>query len=162
MSNQRGKTLNLTFTMQKIDIAISGLNGECFTPKKISEISGLNRHIVNVILCEKTRKGFLQRVMRGCYHKASKEDLAQKLPTAFAAINVWEILSQSEKPMTHREISEIIKKKIKFNLYFNIGCLLFVWYRKKAIDKIGGKKPYKYQIKADYKDKIRPVASLKF
>lgn len=160
--SRRGKTVNLTFTTQKIDKAISGLNGECFTPKEISQISGLNKRTINVIMVEKTAKGLLQRVSRGCYKKVLRGSLAQHLPSAFVSTKAWEVLSQQEKPLTNREISEIIEKETKLNLYFSTGKLLSIWYRKKAIDKIGSKRPYGYQIRPDYKGKDRPVTALDF
>lgn len=160
MSNKRGKTNNLTFAWQKIDRAISGLNGECFTPKEIHEVTGLNNAVSGPFLCEKTRKGLLERVGHGCYKKVSNGSLSNRLPAAFVATKVWDILLQSDKPLAHRDISEIIEKETGFNTYFSIGVLLFIWYRKKALDKIGGKKPYEYQIKPDYKNKNRPVSSL--
>lgn len=159
MPKARGKNHDLSFTTQRIEKAIFGLNGACFTPKAVSEISGINKHVVNVILVEKTRKGLLQRVERGCYKAIPDRNLAINLPSAFVATKVWRVLGQSEKPLTHREISEIIEKETGFNLYFPIGNLLFIWYRRKALDKIGGKKPYEYQMKADYKIKDRPIAT---
>ena len=154
----RGKTNNLTFTTQKMGKAISGLNGECFTPREISEITGLNKQLVNLIMCEKTEKGLLQRIKRGCYKAVLGVNLAINLPSAFIATKVWDILSRSEKPLTLREISEIIEKETELNLYFSIGHLLFLWYRKEVLDKIGGKRPYEYQIKAGY-NAGRPTAS---
>ncbi len=160
MPPQRGKIHNLTFATQKIDKAISGLNGECFTPKEIHEIIGVNRLLVHVIICAKTKKGLLQRIRRGCYRGIPGINLTINHPSAFVATKAWEVLSQSEKPLTHREISEIIEKKTGLNLYFSIGVLLFNWYRKKVLDKIGGKQPYQYQIKPGYsKSKGRPIAT---
>lgn len=148
--SRRGKTLDLTFTTQKIDNAVSSFNGRSFTTKEIREITGINKNTVNAILAYKTEKGLLQKVRFGCYKKVSDKSLAVFRPSAFVAIKVWEVLSKADRPLTNREISEIIEENIKLKLYFQIGKLLFIWYHRKAIDKIGGKRPYEYQIKPDY------------
>lgn len=158
MPKQRGKTHNLTFTTEKIDKAVHGFNGGFFTPKEIHEITGINKHTVNVIFVEKVKKGLLQRIRRGCYKAIPGRSLAINRPSAFIATKVWELLFHADRPLTNREISEIIEENTKLNFYFQIGRLLFRWYRIKAIDKIGGKKPYEYQIRPG-KDKDRPVAS---
>lgn len=150
MGKLKGKTHDLTFTTQKISNAASSFNGESFTTKEIREITGINQNTVNVILAQKTEKGLLQRVRFGCYKKVLDKSLVVFRPSAFVAIKVWEVLSRADRPLTNREISEIIEEDIKLNLYFQIGKLLFIWYRRKAIDKIGGKRPYEYQIKPDY------------
>ena len=157
MPKQKGKTHDLTFTIQRIDEAVSGLNGACFNSKEIHEISGIDKHVVHVILVEKTNKGLLQRIGRGCYKGIPGRNLAIKRPSAFVATKVWEVLCNSDKPLTNREISEILEKESGFNFYFYIGNLLSSWYRGKSIDKLGGKRPYEYQIKPDYKGKNRPV-----
>ncbi len=158
MPKQRGKTDNLTFAFQRIDRTISSLNGECFTPKEIREITGVNKTDINQFLVNKTKKGFLERIRRGCYRKVSDGNLTQNLPSAFVATKVWRILCQSDKPLIHREISEMIEEETGLNLYFSIGILLFNWYHRNVLDKIGAKKPYAYQIKPDYK-KDRPVSN---
>lgn len=150
MAQPRGKTRGLTFTTQRIDKAVSGLNGGFFTSKEIYEITGLNRQIIRIMLAQKTEKGLLQRVRRGYYKAIPGISLAVKLPSAFIATKVWEILRQSDKPLIHREISEIITEDTGFNTYFEIGALLLIWCRRKVLDKIGGKRPYEYQIKPDY------------
>ena len=157
----RGKTFDLTFATQKIENAISSLNGKYFTPKEIHEISGINKHVVGAILVKKTNKGLLQRVRRGCYRGIPGRNLAINLPLTFVATKVWNILRKSDKPLTHRQISEIIKKT-GFNPYFSIGTLLFIWYHKKVLDKLGGKRPHEYQIKARYKSKDRPAVNFRF
>lgn len=80
----------------------------------------------------------------------------------FTTQKIWEILCQVDKLLTNREISEMIEKNTGLNLYFQVGNLLFTWYRRKVLDKIGGKRPYEYKIKADYKGKDRPVSSMRF
>ncbi len=162
MPRQRGKPYNLTCAFQRIDRAISSLNGECFTPQEIYQITGLRNRVVAPFLSLKVRKGFLERIRRGCYKKILNEALTKRLPSAFIATKVWRILSRSEKPLTNREISEIITEDTGFDLYFNIGTLLMNWCRRNALDKLGGKKPYAYQIKPDFKDKDRPIATSPF
>ena len=162
MPQPRGKTLDLTFSYQRIDEAISNLNGECFTQKKIHEITGVNKGAISQLIWQKTKKGFLERIKPGCYIKVSDENLTQNLPAAFAATKVWEILCQSDKPLILREISEIITENTGLNCYFPISTLLTKWRRRNVLDKFGGKKPYAYKIKPDYKNKSRPSASSRF
>lgn len=164
MPRQRGKTLDLTFSYQRIDKAISSLNGECFTPKIIHEITGVNRVSIRVFIFYKTKKGFLEKIRPGCYRKVSVSDgdLTKRLPSAFLATKVWEILRQSDKPLLLREISEIITENTGFNSYFSIGPLLLKWLRRNVLDKLGSKQPYAYQIKPDYKDKDRPSSGPPF
>ena len=156
----RGGTYNLTFATQKIDQATSGLNGIYFTIKEISKVTGLNGKIVKTILGKKNKKGLLERIRPGCYRRVPGKNLAITLPSAFVATKVWAILSQPDKPLIHREISEIIEKETGLNTYFTIGILLYRWYHDKVLDKIGNKKPYAYQIKPEYKGKSRPSTSL--
>lgn len=161
MPRRRGKTLDLTFTYQRIDVAISSLNEGCFTPKEIYEISRVNEIDIYRFLSEKTKKGLLERMGRGCYKKVSGGNLTQKLPEAFVATKVWEVLHQSDKkPLTNREISQIITEDTGLDLYSNIGVLLFTWFRRNALNKFGAKQPYAYQIKPHCKS--RPSTSLPF
>jgi len=158
----KGKTVDLTFAFQKIDHAISSLNGRCFTPKEIHEITGINKTAIYVFLTKKTRKRLLIRIRYGCYRKVSDGILTQRLPEAFVATKVWRILCQSDKPLILREISEIVEKDTGFNVYFATSMLLTAWCRRKALDKLGAKKPYAYQVKSDFNDKDRPVATSPF
>ncbi len=162
MPKQRGQTYNLTFASQRIDKAISSLNGECFTQKEIHEITGVDRKDIGVFVSNKTKKGFLKRIRYGCYRKVSDGNLTKRLPSAFIATKVWRIFSQSEKPLTRREISEIIEEETGLNLHDSIRPLITIWHHRNVLDKFGAKRPYVYQIKPDYKDKDRPPASSPF
>jgi len=157
MPQNRGKTRNLTFASQKINKAISSLEGKAFTAKEISEATGVNRHEVSVFLLLKHKKGFLEREKRGHYRNTSNRTLTERSPSAFVANKVWEIISQSDKPLTNREIADIIAKDTEQNTYKSVGTLLFIWFRRSVLDKIGAKRPYRYQVKPDYKDKDRPL-----
>ncbi len=159
---KRGAIHNLNFAYQRIDRAISSLNGKCFTPKEIHKITWVNQKTILSFLARKTIKGFLERIRRGCYRKTSDGSLTKRLSQAFVAKKVWRILSQSEKPLIHREISQIITEDTELDLYFNIGMLLMEWHCRNALDKLGSKRPYAYQIKPGYKGKDRPSASLCF
>lgn len=161
MPQQKGKTRDLTFAAQKVDRAIHSLNGRHFTSEEIHKMTGVIKGTINEFLRLKTKKGFLERIMHGCYRKVQDGSLTQNLPMAFTATKVWEILRQSDKPLIHREISEIITEDTGFNTYSEIGVLLLIWCRRKVLDKIGGKKPYAYQIKPDY-NLGRPSASKPF
>ena len=159
MPSQRGKTYNLTFAWKKLDTAISNLNGECFTSKEIHKITGVNKRAINLFLSKKTKKGLLERIRHGCYKKISDGNLTQRLPLAFVATKVWEILRQSEKPLIQKEISQIITEDTGLDLYSDIGVLLVVWRRRNVLDKFGSKKPYAYQIKPNCESRP-PVSSL--
>ena len=162
MGRQSGQIVDLTFAWQRIDRVISGLSGEYVTPKEIQEITGVD--IVNIrgFLCEKTKKKFLERTRRGCYRKVSNGNLTQKLPEAFIATKVWEILCQSDKPLILREVSKIITENTGLDLYFSVSALLMRWHQRNVLDKFGGKQPYAYKIKQSYKNKDRPLASPPF
>lgn len=162
MPRQRGKTRNLTFAWQKLDRAISNLNGECFTPKEILKMTGVDRKSIGSFLFKKTKNGLLERIKYACYRKVSNGNLTKILPMSFVAIKVWKILNQSDKPLILREISEIITEDTGLNLYGNIAVLLTVWGRRNILDKFGDKQPHGYQIKPDYKSKSRPPASMPF
>ena len=162
MPHLRGKTRDLTFSYQRIDRAISDLNGECFTPKEIHKITGVNRGNINTFLLTKTKNGLLERVKLGCYRKISSGDLTESLPMSFIATKVWEILYQSDKPLTLREISQIIAENTGLNLYFQISNLFIRWCNRNVLDKFVGKRPYAYKIKPIYKDQDRISASSRF
>lgn len=156
MPLQRGKILDLTFGYQRIDKAISSLNGEFFTQKEIHKITRVSRTSIGAFISEKTKKGFIKKIRNGYYQKVSDGDLTKKLPSAFIATRVWSILHQSEKPLILREISEIITGDTGLNTYFSISRLLTLWRQRNVLDKFGAKRPYAYQIKLDYKNKGRP------
>lgn len=150
MLHPKGRTINLTFAYQRIEKVILSLNGECFTQKEICKITGLNRPVVSVFLMEKTKKGFLERVRFGCYRKILDGNLTNRMPSAFVATKVWEILNKSDKPLVLREVSQIITENTGFNLYRTVSSLFSNWCRRDVLDKFGSKQPYAYQIKPDY------------
>ena len=150
-----GKTVKCTASYQKLDEILAGYYGKGgFSFRELKEKSSLESPIVGMFLLLRMRSGVLKRIGRGLYQEVKGvkkwKRMRRRLPQAFVAEKVFEVLRETDKPMNLETI--VIKTEHKagdpnLSLYFSVGVILFRWSRSGALQRSGKRMFYRYQLK---------------